>query len=383
MRICFIAPGKFTHIGPYLDYFKEAGHDVHFLALAPGPERDVPTHNVGLDERFHKLLGKWSYLPAMLRARKVVRSLAPDVVHAHYATSSGLAACVCGVHPYMVTAHGTDVTQGAKSILWRPILRRIFRNADCVNPVSDGLQEMVLDLGIPLQKVEMLTLGIDTQLFKFSERPFSYPAAPLRLICTRRLESVYDHTTLIKSLAILKTRNIDFGLTIVGDGIMREDLEMLASELGISDRVTFAGAVPNTRLPAFLAQHDIYLSASTRDGTSLCLLEAMASGLYPIVSNIKANAEWIRHGHNGLMHKVSDPQNLAECILACLETAGQPKAALRLNRGLVMMKGDRATNMKRLEQIYFRLRAKGDSTRPSGARPDAVRRASSPCWQSS
>jgi len=154
MRICYIALGKFPHVDPYLDYFSKRGHDVHFVALTPGPRRPVPTQEVGGNGAFLRLCGKSTYIPAILRARKVVRLLCPDIVHAHYATSAGLAAYVCGIHPWVVTAHGTDVTLGVKSFLWRNLLRELFRKADCVNPVSNGLRQMVASLGIAPGKIE-------------------------------------------------------------------------------------------------------------------------------------------------------------------------------------------------------------------------------------
>jgi glycosyltransferase involved in cell wall biosynthesis len=350
MRICFIAHGQFTHIDAYIDYFKEHGHDVHFVSLAPGPQRTVPTYNVGF-----KTGGKWSYLPAILRARGVTRSLKPDIVHAHYATSGGLAAYASGVRPFLVTAHGTDVLQGVKSAVWRPILRQIFRSSECVNPVSDELRELVLKLGIPHQKVETLTLGIDTNRFGFQTSCARDPSAPIRLICTRRLERVYDHATIIKSMALLKKRGADFELTLLGDGSLRRSLEMICAELGVGSQVFFAGGIPNATLPAYLAKHDIYLSASTHDGTSLSLLEAMSSGLYPVVSDIKANAAWIRHGENGLLHRVSDPQSLAECIGLFPRKSGRVIDVLRHNRDLIVKLGDRSTNMQRIGEIYQHL----------------------------
>lgn len=361
MRICFIALGKFTHIPAYLEYFAEAGYDVHFVALTPGPARGVPTHNVGGVVRLPSKLG---YLPAMWRARGVVRSLAPDIVHAHYATSAGLAAYVCGVHPYVVTAHGTDVRQGAKSILWRSILRQVFQSADCVNPVSEELKDEILGLGISPQKIETFTLGIDTRRFSFPGGHWRALGSPLRLICTRQLEEVYDHRTIIGAMAILARQRIDFRLTLVGGGALRERLDAYAREQGIGERTTFVGAVPNGRLPELLRSHDVYLSASTSDGTSLSLLEAMASGIYPVVSDIRANRVWLSHGHNGLLHRVSEPQSLADCVLALLQDPGQVQKALRVNRELVELRGDRTANMKHLEEVYHRLRRKVPSATP-------------------
>src|SRR5437868_9047572 len=139
MRICFIALGEFSHVDPYIQFFSERGHDTSFVVLAPGPPRRVPTYNVGCSARLGKMLGKYTYLPSMLRARRVVRSIKPDIVHAHYATSAGLAARVVNFHPWLVTAHGTDITLGVESPLWRRILQRIFSEADCVNTVSADL----------------------------------------------------------------------------------------------------------------------------------------------------------------------------------------------------------------------------------------------------
>jgi glycosyltransferase involved in cell wall biosynthesis len=363
MRICFLALGKFAHVDPYIDYFRKRGHEVHFVALAPGPSRDVPTHNVGSNGGFLSLLGKSSYLPAIVRARGVVRRLAPDIVHAHYATSAGLAAFICRVHPWIVTAHGTDVTLGVNSLLWRVLLRVICRQADCVHVVSNDLRDKVIGLGTVVDKVETFSIGIDTTLFRFRERSVSYPAAPLRLICTRRLEAVYDHATIIRGMSLLKKRGVRFVLTIIGDGIARAKLETLATELRIKDWITFAGGVPNNQLPAALSEHDIYLSASTRDGASLCLLEAMACGLYPVVSDIPANTEWIKNGRNGLLHKVEDPESLAECIGQLMNWTQDKTVALAQNRELVETRGDRLVNMSRVEELYQRLQSRAGSAR--------------------
>jgi glycosyltransferase involved in cell wall biosynthesis len=285
----------------------------------------------------------------------VVRRLCPDIVHAHYATSSGLAARIINVHPWLVTAHGTDVTLGVRSPVWRRILHRIFMDADCVNAVSADLRRMVLSVGTPPEKVETFTLGIDTEKFKYHQQPCWTAARPLRLICTRRFEPVYDHATILRCLPLLKAGGVPFKLTLVGGGSMRPQLDALVRELKLEAEVEFPGTIPNSQLPGWLARHDVYLSSSLRDGTSLCLLEAMAVGLYPIVSDITANSEWITHGKNGLLHGVSNPQSLADCIVSYTKCCSQSADVLSQNRQLVLKDGDRTRNMERLESIYLRL----------------------------
>ncbi len=355
MRICYIALGTFTHIGPYIDYFKEAGHDVNFICLSPSPDRGVPTYNVGLGGKYSENTGKWKYPISMIRARKLIKKLKPDIVHAHYATSCGLTAWVCGFHPTVVTVHGSDLTAGIKSRIWRPLLKRIFEHCDCVNTVSKDLEEMAVSLGISRDKIETLTLGIDTEKFRFVERAARDSAGALKLVCTRRLEPVFDHQTIIGALVRLKDKGIKFEMTFVGDGSLLDTLRQQTSRVGLDDSVTFAGKVHNDDLPEILAWHDVYLSASLWDGTSLSLLEALAMGLFPIVSDIKANSAWLSHNADGLLHKVGDADDLAKCIM---QLHGNPQLAVsaaKRNREKVAEHGNRKTNMKRLERIYQEL----------------------------
>ena len=352
MRICFISLGTFTHIGPYIDYFRQAGHNVSFVSMSPGPERGVPTYNVGLGGKYSESEGKWKYPISMLRARRLIKRLKPDIVHAHYVTSCGLAALICGFHPTVVTAHGSDLTVGMRSRIWRPLLKRIFEFSDCVNTVSTDLQNMVRSLGIGSEKIETLTLGIDTNKFSLVKRPQIDKSRALKLVCTRRLESVFDHHTIIDALALLREKGFRFEMTFIGDGSLLGELKQRVKEVGLDDSVNFAGRVDNDNLTDFLARHDVYLSASLWDGASLSLLEAMATGLFPVVSDINANSAWLKHNVDGLLHKVNAPDDLAKCIL---QLSGHPELAaraVRRNRERVVESADRATNMKRLEEIY-------------------------------
>jgi len=346
VRICFLSTGPFTHIGAYLDFFRDAGHDVHFLELSPGPRRAVPVHACGVSA------SRWGYPLGMLRARAAIKKLKPDVVHAHYATSGGLAALVCGFRPTIVTAHGTDLTEGARSPIWRPLLRAVFARAACVNTVSAGLTSMAEGLGVPRRKIAELTPGVDTARFRAVRAPFA--GGVLRLICTRRFEPVYGHRTIIEALALVKASGVEVRTTFAGEGSLRGELEALAARRGLGASVSFVGEARGDAMPALLRAHDAYLSASRADGTSLSLLEAMASGLFPIVSRIPANEAWLEQGA-GRLFEPGAPEDLAAGIR---ELARRPEAAASaagINRAKVAAAGDRATNMRRLEGIYTAL----------------------------
>jgi glycosyltransferase involved in cell wall biosynthesis len=169
------------------------------------------------------------------------------------------------------------------------------------------------------------------------------------------LEPVFDHRTIVNALTLLKGKGIRFEMTFVGDGSLLGALEQHVKQVGLDDSVSFTGRVHNDNLPELLSRHDIYLSASLWDGASLSLLEAMATGLFPIVSDIKANSAWLSHDVGGLLHKVGDADDLAKCILRLYDHPQLAVGAARRNRERVVESGDRGTNMNSLERIYKEL----------------------------
>jgi len=355
MRICFICVGGFSHIAPYLNYFKVAGHDVRFISLSPAPDYSVPTYNVGLWGEYSSTEGKWKYPISMLRARYLVRKLKPDIVHTHYATSGGLTGLVCGFHPTITTVHGSDLNEGIKKRIWRFFFKLIFNHADCVNTCNEDQKRKVIALGISSEKICVLTLGVDTDKFSFVQRQMEGWNQTLRMVTTRQLDKKYGHHTAIKALAILRSKGVDFQMTFVGGGSLLGELKGQVEREGLGDFVRFLGGVDKREVPEILSKNDIFLSTPIYDGISIALLEAMASGLFPIVSDIDVNRDWLKHGVDGLLHAVGDPHALAECILQLWRNPQIAAGAVWRNRRKVVEFGDTKTNMKLLERIYEEL----------------------------
>src|SRR5438093_6320855 len=108
MRICYISHSISHFTRPYVDYFSRLGHDVHLVSLlGDGLPNAVNHHPAGtnVDGRFRSLV----YLWALPRVRRIARSLAPCVVHAHYLSSNGALGAYAECHPLVVSAHGSDL----------------------------------------------------------------------------------------------------------------------------------------------------------------------------------------------------------------------------------------------------------------------------------
>jgi glycosyltransferase involved in cell wall biosynthesis len=101
----------------------------------------------------------------------------------------------------------------------------------------------------------------------------------------------------------------------------------------------------------------------------------MASGLYPVVSAIRGNREWIDHGRNGHLHEVANPESLAECIQSLIGGLAKIPSALVLNRAAVVEKGDRTANMLRLEKLYFKLNPTAAPAKPLACSDDSSSKA--------
>jgi len=118
-------------------------------------------------------------------------------------------------------------------------------------------------------------------------------------------------------------------MTVAGIGPERDALETLSRELGVADRVRFAGSIENARIPALYADADLLLNPSTVDNMPVSLLEAFASGV-PVVSTDVGGIPFVaRHEHSALLVPPRDPSTMGEAIVSVLS---DPALASRLVR---------------------------------------------------
>ena len=105
-------------------------------------------------------------------------------------------------------------------------------------------------------------------------------------------------------------------------------------------------------MPSFLSEADIYVSTSLHDGTSVSLLEAMAAGVFPIVTDIPANREWITDGENGFLIPKDRETLLASRIIDAIHDKPLLEESQRKNRLAVEEKAFWPRNIRRIKEIY-------------------------------
>jgi glycosyltransferase involved in cell wall biosynthesis len=118
----------------------------------------------------------------------------------------------------------------------------------------------------------------------------------------------------VHALAMLRTRLPQACLTLVGDGVLRAELEELAVQLGVRDALRFLGFTND--VVTLLRSFDVFALASRTEGTSLTLLEAAATALPIVATRVGGNGEIVTHGASGVLVPVGQPAAFAEALEA-------------------------------------------------------------------
>jgi glycosyltransferase involved in cell wall biosynthesis len=348
MRTLTVGSADLVHLEPYLRYMVRAGWDVYWWVTSPGQVRveGVTVLEGHGGKPYTGDFGKLDYFRQGVRLRRVARRIAPDIIHAHYASSAGLMAWLSGYRPYAVTIHGSDLMDRSRTWLGRAILRRVFRDAALVNPVAAHMKGLLEELGVLPERILPLTFGIDLEKFPYRPRADLFRDG-IRLVCMRSLLSeVYDIPTILRAVAAACRTGTRVTLALPSRGEGAKGLKQLAVELGIADAVQWGTGYRNEEVPAILGAHDVYVSASLWDGASLSLMEAMACGILPVVSDIPANREWVQDGEGAFLFPCGDWRRLAEIIVSLPGRRDGILCAVRQNRDVVEGRGDRRKNME-------------------------------------
>ena len=226
----------------------------------------------------------------------LLRELRADVVLAHFGVEGACAlpsTRSLGV-PLATVFHGFDATCSRTALLrarhasWLTYVRRmpaLARHGQLFLPVSAHLRRRLLERGFPAGRTEVHHLGLD-----LAKLPADAPVtAPRTVVHVARLVEKKGTEHLVRAVALLTARGVDVRLVVVGDGPLRGALGSLTRELGVADRVEFAGALPNADVlrrvveAAVLCLPSVTAGTGDQEGLGQVLLEAGALGR-PVVA---------------------------------------------------------------------------------------------------
>ena len=168
-----------------------------------------------------------------------------------------------------------------------------------------------------------------------------------------RLSGEKDVATCIRAISIASKQRDDILFLVVGEGERRLHLEQLAAELGISERIVFAGY--QSDMLRIYPLFDIYVSSSLREGLPNSVLEAMASGIPCVLTNVPGHTEIIENGVNGFLVDVEDAQGLAQRIVELAADKVLVKGLTQCAYETIEEKFSIETRIYKLSQVYREL----------------------------
>ncbi len=285
-------------------------------ALASDVERlGVPVRSVSNGSRF----GTWKQLVSDLRGSR------PHVLHTHNPQPHYFgvtAACLARVPVLVHTKHGRNRPDVRRRVALNNLAARLSSRVVCVS--ANAAEVARHTERVPPGKLRLIRNGIGLAEFAAPDRP---PKAVKRAIHVARLNIIKDQRTLLRAVRLVVDEVPDFTLDIVGDGEERAALESLHAELHLSEHVRFLGE--RSDVSARLRDAGMFVLSSAGEGLSLTLLEAMASGLPIVATNVGGNPEVVAHEKTGLLVPPGSPFELARAILTLIY---DPNGALRMGR---------------------------------------------------
>lgn len=244
--------------------------------------------------------GNVKILKSIFAVKKIIQQIQPEIVNAHYITSHGLLTSIIkrffGIRFFQISsAWGSDIlVTPHRNWLYKSIAKFILNSSNIITSDAQVMTDQIKKL--TQTKVLTFTFGLE-KLPEISIEDKDYSL----FFSNRILNSNYNIDKVILHFAKIRLQNTKAKLVIANEGDEKDNLKTLCHELKITDSVEFIGFITQNQQDEIYKKSGFYYTLPTSDATSVSLLEAMAWGCIPIVSNIPANREWIENLKNGII----------------------------------------------------------------------------------
>ena len=297
------------------------------------------------------------------RLVSLMRRIRPHVVHTHTAKAGAVgraAAILAGVPAIVHTYHG-HVLRGyfspAKTAVYRGIERSLAWRTDRLLAVTSRVRDELIALGVgTAAQYRAVPLGFDLAPLLVAERrrgelraELGVGDAPLIGIVAR-LVPIKAHEVFLAAAAEVRRQVPGARFLIVGDGELRQALEQQTAALGLTDAVRFLGW--RADIDRLYADIDVVALTSRNEGSPVALIEAMASGVPVVSTEVGGVADVVQHGVSGLLAPMDDAAGIARHILTLLADPAMRHTMGRHGRARVAATYDAGRLVTDIETLY-------------------------------
>jgi len=311
--------GAETRLAQLAVRFKQRGWDVRIVSLLPLrgyadqlQQAGIPVHSLNIRHKIPdpRYVG---HLARLIRERK------PAIVHSHMVHANLLARMsrLFAKSPVLICA-AVSIREGSRL---RELLYRLTDPlCDMTVQVSRAGMERYVQVGaVPAHKIRHIPNGVDTERFRHDPVARDRLRRELALenrfvwLAVGRLETPKDYPNMLRAFANVTKTRPDAMLLIAGEGPLRTEMESLIHTLGIGPAVRLLGL--RRDVPDLMSAADAFVLSSSREGLPNVLLEAHATGLPAVATDVGGNGEVLLNGTTGFLVPPRDADALAEGML--------------------------------------------------------------------
>ena len=368
MKIIYFSKNYTTHDYRFLSSLSGTEHDVFFLRLEAHKrqteDRPVPENIQQIVWSGGKRQFRWRDVPSLtLDLRRLTREIKPDLIHAGPIQNCAFLAALSGFHPILAMSWGYDLVMDADKSSWmRWVTRYTLKRSAFFTSDAQVSQEKAIAYGMDPERTVIFPWGVDITHFT-PRKPVTRSSSSFTIFCNRTWEPIYGVEVLAKAFVRIASTHPKVDLILLGGGSQGTRIRQLLMNGGVLERVHFGGTISQADLPRWYHMADLYISPSHVDGSSVSLMEALASGLPCLVSDIPGNREWIEDGVNGWLFRDGDVDDLVQKIVFAIQNRKLFKEIGKAARQTAEQKADWKKNFGKLLETYSRVFARSEPLR--------------------
>ena len=265
-----------------------------------------------------------AWKPANLRGlRQAIAAERPDLIHAGPLPSVAYLAAQSGFHPLVVMSWGWDLLLAAReSFTARSRVKYALSQADAAIGDCRTIRELLVAHGMAHERIITFPWGVDLDAFQPQGGDGGLRAElgwqeAFVLLHVRNWAPLYGVEAVAKAFVRAAQADPQLRLLMPGSGPLAAKLRHIFQSGNVLERVHMPGNLTQAELPEYFRAAELYLSNSSSDGSSVSLMEALASGVPALVSDIPGNLEWVQDGQQGWSFPLDD----VDAIVAGIEMA--------------------------------------------------------------
>ena len=282
-------------------------------------ENNVDTIRVYYNKPKNKILSLIRFYRANMKALKLCKK--PDMIHVHILTRLGVIAWIQKLlhkTPYIITEHWSRYLPGNDfgGFLRKMFTKIVVRNAETVTTVTENLAIAMKNHGLKNDNYVVLPNVVNLDMFHISDRD-NNPCKIIHISCFE--DKSKNISGLLESLKMIEEKGIDFQCTLIGEGMDLELMKEKAKNLQLINKVSFTGLMEGQKLADELSSGDFLVLSSNYENMPVVILEALASGLPVVSTNVGGIKEMIDES-KGILVEPRNKEALADAMIKMIET---------------------------------------------------------------